>query len=288
MAANKFNANRLTSTVIDEEVQRRGELGIRNFMQVNNLQIPENPVEICTTTDSACATTLKIYSDRWEDLLRFCYLRGDYRSACILNRRICPSNPLPCKPETLAEYIEYKSSLSDTLLNIHGTTVPALDVLGKPIYCQNAWHAPTPIMQYLAAILKVHKYYEDLRGMYVEACIECKNLNTYEIANPTQTGTVWRSCQQHCGQPRILPKGNPRNSFVLENAVKKYYSYCKGWEVKGNTQFLPSEVRDLRDNLVNTGVFGDFQLYVMIVLVVLLNCYSLKWKILKKSTPYLR
>lgn len=264
---NSSTYNKATSTCISKEVQTLGEVGVRKFIQLNKLKTTDNPIEISTAIDSAKESTLKLYTERWQDLLRFCYLRGDYQSACILDRSCCPENPLPCKPETLAEYIEYKSSPTATLRNKYGTTVPALDVLGNQIYCRNAWHSPTPVQQYLAAILKLHKYYADLREGYIEACVDCYELNKSDIANATdKTAINWKSCQQHCGSPHIRPMGNPRTSFVLETAVKKYYNYCKKWEVQGNTQFLPSEVRDLRDNLVNTGMLGDFELYVMIVL----------------------
>lgn len=260
---NVAGRNHAKSTYINKEVQKLGELGVAKFIQVNKLELPDNPLEITTRTDSASASTLKNYSERWQDLLRFCYLRGDYQSACILVRATCPKSPFPCKPQTLAEYVEYKSFDTAKVLNKHGTNVPALDVQGNLIYCIDAWHSPQPIMKYMAAILKLHKYYAHLRGDYVEACTDCCNLNMVEISSGTST---WKSCPNHPGKPQIRPTGNPRLSFEMNNAMKMYYIRSRGWEVKGNTQLLPSEVRDLRDTLLNTGIFSDFQLYVMIVL----------------------
>lgn len=81
----------------------KGIAGIKKFILDNRLDDTAAPLEITYSERNGNKTTIAEYHSRWEDMLKFAYLRGDYRSATLLNRKLCPRNPYPLDPSTVAE-----------------------------------------------------------------------------------------------------------------------------------------------------------------------------------------
>ena len=118
----------LHTTLISSVAEELGEIGITDFILKNKLDPCDVQVEISTSIHGAEPVTMRIYHERWKDLRRFAFLRGDYQSATLLDRVQCPRNPYPLDPKTLCEYIFYKSFSTSTLLYEYGTKEPARDV----------------------------------------------------------------------------------------------------------------------------------------------------------------
>jgi hypothetical protein len=63
-------------------------------------------------------------------------------------------------------------------------------------------------------------------------------------------------------------------SREVDTQLEKSYEDLKGWKVQGNIQLLPGEVRQLRDYLVGSGSFENFQIYVMLLVGIKLFLWA--------------
>ena len=95
-------------------------------------------------------TTLKTYHFIYEEMKWFSVIIKDFQSAAILDRKLCAGKAWPVKPETLAMYLYWKSSLPDRQLTFKG--VPINDLNGNPLKCTGHWKAPTCVPYALVQI----------------------------------------------------------------------------------------------------------------------------------------
>lgn len=259
--------------LISDEILKKGEKGIRDFIINNKLDNFSEPVKEIVNTPKSCGKiTLEAYYARWHEMKLFAFVRGDYQSATILDRVLCPRNPLPVRPELLVEYYQYKVGELDEKLYVAGsTTVYALDVLNNEIFCADQWHSKVSLQRLRSAIFALHDAYAHLRVPYMPVCVDCLHFdnllerkappNEHEKVNPGTYG----SCQVHANSPMLLPRGNTATAHDVIQAHNTNCIRVNKWIRKGSVQLLPGEIRQLRDYLTSSGNISDFQLYVMIL-----------------------
>lgn len=261
------------SIIISAECQRLGEIGIRDFIVKNNLDAVSEPVKRIVNTPKSCnEKTLTEYYARWHELKLFAFLRGDYQSAALLDRLLCPRNPLPLRPELIVEYYQYKIGELKEKLFVCGTQIPALDVENNEMTCLDQWHCKTSLQKLKSAIYALHDAYTHLRGKYMSICKDCLHADSLLERKPApnqheklQPGT-YGACQVHAGRPLLIPKGNCATAHEVVQAHNVNCTRVANWVRKGSIQILPGEVRQLRDYLTSSGRFTDFQTYVMIII----------------------
>jgi hypothetical protein len=129
------------ATKIPPAVEARGIAGIDKFISDHQLDGGAATLVISHSGRNGKPPTIASYHARWEDMLKFSYLRGDYQSATLLHRKKCPRNPYPLKPSTVAEYYDYKLLDQGRPLMAYGTEKQAVDVEGNPMFCQGLWHS---------------------------------------------------------------------------------------------------------------------------------------------------
>jgi hypothetical protein len=251
---------------IPKPVQVAGEEGIRKFITANKLTSPTVQQTITDTVNHASVGTVLEYHNRWEEMKKFCFLLGDYESATLLDRKLCPRNPFPLKPETISLYYQFKTGALDKPLSQFNSSEKHVDILGNVVYCRDDWHAPGPIYKFRSSLHLLHEAYDNLRGVYFPKCPDCITANDILHSNSNHIAGTYGSCLLHAGNPHIVPCGNSGKSAVCAKAHSKSISDVKTWVRKGSVQLLPGEIRQLRAHLVNSGSLSDFQMYVMIVL----------------------
>lgn len=247
---------------IPASIELIGVAGIKKFISDNDLDDTSPLRVISSTSKRANADTMKSYHARWLEMRKFCFLIGDYQSATLLYRTMCPRNPFPIKPETVVEYYDYKTNKKGTKLLNSVTKEPRLDITGQPIYCVESWHAPGPLQKFKSSLRVLHEAYDRLQGPYQPVCVDCQKFNTHGGENSTG---VYGSCRSHAGTPWLVPGGNVVYHQSVVNAHFAKLGDVGSWQRQGCIQLLPGEVRVLRQNLCSTGKLSDLQMYAMIL-----------------------
>lgn len=235
---------------------------IKEFIAKHHLDTSKKDHILLTMRGKKNQTTLALYHSYFLQLGRFASRIGDFQTACICDRSLCPLNPLPALPSTLSAYIRYKSEpLGKALLDNQGN--PVKDVNGTPMKCVGHWKAPTNLEKFRAAISTLHHHYEDLHGPYVPECARCIKLTTEANLAPGD----YKSCPTHSSSPRVSPIGNPTLDAKFTQIFQQYHSQLKSLHtVRGSCHILPSQLRQMRELLLNSGNPSDHQTFVMIII----------------------
>ena len=208
--------------------------------------------------------TYEQYVGRVEDLLRFCYLVGDYESAVLFDRNNCPKNPLPLSPDTLKSYLDHKCGFSGETLVYKGKAVtdPGTSI---PVYCTGVWKCHTNIDR-TSSLLRtgLGSLHESLRGDYLSKCPECWRIHH---SVPGRAPGTYGSCQEHPNAPLLVTRGDVSSEPQVKKYLKEWREAARNGHLrKGNCALNPSEVRKLQSYLVkNSSCPEDFKLYVMIL-----------------------
>ena len=212
-------------------------------------------------TDAEESGTAKAYENRWKDMHKFFTLVGKAESALLTDRVRCPDRPLPMCDVAVRMYFSYHfGECSQTLLH-PDTKVPVRDVHNNPIVCTGSWKNPANVNKARAAIKALHNLYDDLRGDYLTTCDDC-----LKYTEQYKQSARHSACDTHAGQPRIRNHGNVVNCHKVADHITHWKARLAGYKAKGNVQLLPSEVRQLRNLLLNDGSLAGLQKYVMILL----------------------
>ena len=248
------------------------------------------------------ASTKKVYKANWAEMTRFFYLIGCYQSAMLVDRAVCPSDPLPFRPESFSLYLTYRCAKKGIPLLHPKTGTQIYDVNGKPLVTVGGWSAPSMLYKCHASVWFLHQqvYPETCSGPYVQECSDCARLNLRQFLREQgrdisadlqpflgkekeqsesnnvatcnfimQTCGFYPSCLVHANKPPLISTGN-----VLEHPVAKntYEAWLKmktnQHKVKGCGQLYPTELRMIRTYLLGEGDMASLQLWVMILLGV--------------------
>lgn len=264
------------ATKITQDTNESGVIGIKMFIKDNNLNDSEPPLNITTGNCTDNPNTLKDYSNRWADICRFCMIIGDYQSATLLDRTLCPSNPFPMLPSTIAQYFDYCTLPKGRTLLKPGSTEEVKDISGNTVECTGRWNAPINIEKCKTAIELLHTKYDNLNGPYRPKCELCRtNYDKYKnnLNNSTITTTTLQQyknivfCEDHADGPLIRPRGNAMESNVAREAYERCHKLMvREWSVTGNIQLLPGDVRRLQRHLCSTNNLCKLQIYTMMII----------------------
>ena len=212
------------------------------------------------------------YERHYIGLSRFCILIGDVETILSMDRCMPQKGCPPANPETLANYLRYKTlKPGEKLVNFALDTrveeeesktsdqVLLKDVFGNDIQCVGGWKAPVNVTQFTGAISTLHKS----RGQgdqYKDVCADC--LEEWK-GNRASNG-----CEFHPGQFLFKRRGNPTTCQLFTNAYKEALKCLKENEIVGAYQLLPKELRDIRTLLLSTNKLSDLQLYTAILVSI--------------------
>jgi hypothetical protein len=119
-----------------KEEQSIGLDETKAMMATMGMHIPNEPKKILGKvggkhgdmgTDSAKQTTIDRYQTFWKTLRDFCFVLGDYKSAMILCRDDCPSNPFPIALKTAVHCLRFCVMEKGTVLRDMDTNEPVID-----------------------------------------------------------------------------------------------------------------------------------------------------------------
>jgi hypothetical protein len=209
-------------------------------------------------TDGANASSIDRYETIWKGFRDFCFLLGDYESAMLPDRDLCPANPFPVDRLTAEMYLDFRCKKKLELK--HPTThEPVLDVNKNKITTLGDWCGFSSVGLFRSAISKLHKHYDTTKGEYIEACMECKKI-------PLEQVCKGEGCPDHPGRPKYMRRGNPALDPKFAEKISKTETYVLKNNVARHTYaFLPGQLRDIRDFLLSTNSLFNLMLWTLII-----------------------
>eukprot|EP00733_Pompholyxophrys_punicea_P001242 Pompholyxophrys_punicea_v1_NODE_572_length_1672_cov_2.459493.p2 type:complete len:243 gc:universal NODE_572_length_1672_cov_2.459493:1585-857(-) len=214
---------------IDHWYVEEGEKGIRQYISDNCLtdsgsQRDRNldaGIKHATGKDTGSdpSSTATAYKSILNEMLLISYLIGDYRSATLLNARLCPSNPHPLKPELIGTYLKFKCGEDGDLVRVANKTTPvrAIGRRALAICSSGTWNAPTCINIMLGAVRALESLYDGMSADYSEACANCWRMSGLKPGGKL-TLRPWKSCPPHAWSPSIVPRGSVMRSLIASKA----------------------------------------------------------------------
>lgn len=243
-----------------------------------------NPVVFTQTakkrTDSN-PNTLIDYQRGWNECYLFSVRLGCWRTATLMSAER-PRNPLPAVPKTIRHYWMWKCTPKSSPVRERsrsrnnkreGAELKWAD--GTVMYGCGAWNSPGCVTKSNTALGLLHECHTNLNNVFEEECHECKVYNPNVDFSKGIVGSTLMSCHDHIGRPLLKPRGNAMHDTAVANELRNLKQELgETHEVKGNFQLTPSQVREIRRELLqgsNKGAvatIGGTQLYIMILLGV--------------------
>ena len=221
-------------------------------------------MEVDRTLRGAGKKALSAYHERMSEIFLFSCVLGDWQTATLFCRnvgdseednplsRMCPANPEPAKPETLAKFMQWKTTKDDEVHMFQDKEI--CDISGKPLKkCKQQWKTPTNIDLFMAVVSAVHNVYPELQGDYILTCSDCEKDNAENLSLIKEGKPVnqWCSCPAHAGRPLLKPRGNVVKSDLLESKKNELMAELKRiHRRKGNIRLLPGHLKQLHDSLM--------------------------------------
>jgi hypothetical protein len=167
------------SVNVDEQVIRHGKTQLKTKLESLGKFPPAepfNPFLLPSCRIKEC--TQKEYSNKWHEMMKFFYLIGDLQSAMLVDRELCPVDPLPFKPTSFALYLNFRCEAKGTPLIDHNG-VAVIDVNGSPVVCCGKINCPSGLYSIRAAVNFLHEvaYPATCSGLYQSNCRRCEEAN---------------------------------------------------------------------------------------------------------------
>ena len=106
------------------------KIKIREYVKKRGLDMDGEMVRVARTAGGAKNATLTDYHGRYSELFNFACVTGDWRTATLFCRNeetledpefcLCPSNPEPAIPETIAKFMLWKTCEEKKLVSYEG------------------------------------------------------------------------------------------------------------------------------------------------------------------------
>jgi hypothetical protein len=146
---------------------------------------------------------------------------------------------------------------------------------GTVMYGCGAWHSPNCIVKANTALNLLHECHPNLRDVFEEQCRACMRHNpNVDFSKGIVTSTLV-SCHDHITRPLLKPRGNAMGDKAVTNELRNLIQELTAThEPKGNSQLTPSQVREIRRELLKSkkhsaASIGGVQLYCMILLGII-------------------
>ena len=176
------------------------------------------------TKDKTRNSTVEEYINILNHLGKFACRVGDYRTALICDRNLCPFNPHPADPVTIIMYYYWKSQSRTDVLMHPVTNLPVIDTQNRTIMCSGDWNSPSGIDKSNGALRMLHDAYESCYGRYTEPCTDCLTLNKDVTHSNVQ---MHASCTKHANQPVLVCGGDPLDSNCIKSSTNLSRAPCK-------------------------------------------------------------
>jgi hypothetical protein len=251
---------------VSKEILDAGRAMIRN--RIRELRLNNHPsvqVVICAGTDNAQQSTLDRYKAFWRGLEAFCIEIGDYDSAMLCSRDLCPSRPPPVAVDTAIAFLKFqvqskvKENGEPNILLHHLTQQPVLSAItGQPMVCAENWNCQPTVKLYAASLQKLHEKYDSTCGVYSEVCNDC--LVTHRESR--------EACQLHVGTggAKLMRIGNPRKSEQFKNVSKQMLKVLAIRDLSRSTfAYAPHELRAIRDCCLATNSLYDLMIWTIMI-----------------------
>jgi hypothetical protein len=254
-----------TAKPLSAEVQSLVEPGIRAAATKWNVELPANVSFVFNQKTAVALTGNRAISRRTKDtyarhylqVWRFCAIIGDYSSMLILLQPMLHGVPA-IKVETLEQFMCFKRRKNtEALVSMSNGGMPILDVFGLPMSCEGGWNQPTKAEQFKSSISILHRVREHT-GPYYDVCDECyAKVGTARLVG----------CDRHSNQgARLFRSGNPTSHESFGNTLKTLSLEGKGYESRGADQFLPKDLRRIREYLLAQNTLVGLQTYTACLL----------------------
>jgi hypothetical protein len=92
---------------------------------------------------------------RYETYWKTLFVMGDYKSAMIICRDNCPSNPFPISLKTAVNYMRFCVMEKGTILRDIDTNQAIVNRHGQEMICVGVWTAQSTAVGFKSAISKV-------------------------------------------------------------------------------------------------------------------------------------
>lgn len=190
-------------------------------------------------TDKASQSTIDRYTPYWSTLRDFCFLVGDYKSAMILCRDDCPTNPFPISVQTAVHCMRFCVMEEGSSLLDKDTNEPVQDINGNAIKCVGIWRAASTLKGYQSALSKICSHYDTTKGEYFKPCGACSR------------ATAGCGCAVHVDKPSLLHCGSVTKDEDFLKAMVSLLEYVEEtYDGKTTFQLMPSMLRAIRNALL--------------------------------------
>jgi hypothetical protein len=188
----------------------------------------------------------------------FCFVIGDYRSAMILCRDDCPSNPFPVALRTAVHCLHFCVMIKGTpLLDMH-TNEPVVDRFGNKMICVGIWTALSTAINFKSALAKVCSHYDTTKGEFYTPCLACESL-----ANMTPNP----GCTIHGahGRPQLAYSGCVTNSEEFKNISKIEEYIVDHYKERSTFQLVPKMLQVIRTACLASNDLYSLMIWTMMI-----------------------
>ena len=211
-------------------------------------------------TDSAEISTIGRYEGIWSQMLDFCIELGDYDSAIILARDLCPKNPWSVSASTAISFMRFRVLQEGTPLVHHETGAPVTNAKGEQFKCRGDWTSVSTVQLISSGLSKLHAHYKTTTGDYSEACDACRRV-------PLEAAVKGTTCPDHIGKSHYYRRGCPTKDSTYKDKHKQMMKHVKDvYDSRATFAFLPHQLRDILDYCVATN--SNYYLMIWTILIV--------------------
>lgn len=161
------------------------------------------------------------------------------------------------RPESIVYYFKWRSEEKGTVLkDLEGQSIIGMD--GREMECVGTWKAPINLEQCRSALTCAYENRgHDPGTKHCEPCADCLSLDP---------DNNYKGFRFHRGQPHLWYTGNPRNSKIFKDFMKRYMDRNSSYIAKGDTALIPDQLRSIRQVLLSTNSLEGFCDYTMILI----------------------
>jgi hypothetical protein len=213
-------------------------------------------------SDRAKDPTIVRYKAVWKGFADFCFLIGDFDSAMLPTRALCPERPPTVNLQTAKLFLQFRVNEKGKPLQDLKTGKTVLDVNGQAVNCLGDWTGQSSPGLFRSALSKLHSHYDVTKGPYVEACPECQKI---------ELGAACKGegCMHHPGSPQYWHRGNVVKDEGFKSCVQEWEEYIvEHYEARSSAQLMPGELQQIHTHLLSFNDSYHLMLWTIIIVGV--------------------